>query len=117
MIPVAVRRSILADFVSMQTPPAPPDPAIALVTKGTAPRRDFLGERDVQARLAGRNYVAVLPGNGCLENLGVEAAPGLDALQDQGVGQPRGAEVGCFDNSGHEPVHSGATACSRDLIS
>ena len=96
MIPVAVRRSILADFVSMQTPPAPPDPAIALVTKGTAPRRDFFVELDAQAGGGWRDYVAVFPADGLLEDFGVKAAPGLDALQDQEVGPAAGRGGGLF---------------------
>jgi hypothetical protein len=50
-------------------------PAIVLVTKGTTPQRD---------------YVAAFPDDRRFQNLGVEAAPGLDAFQDQKVGRTGG---------------------------
>ena len=51
-------------------------------------RRDGFVELDAEARRAWRDHVAVFPDDRCLENFGVEAAPDLDALQDQDRTRP-----------------------------
>src|ERR1700687_655300 len=55
---------------------------LALV--GVACRHRLL-ELDAEARLARGDDVAVLPGDRLLQDLGVEAAPVADALQDEEV--------------------------------
>src|SRR5215470_1652572 len=46
---------------------------------------DLLVELDAETRLGGRDDVALLPAHRLLQDLGVEAAPGLDALEDEEI--------------------------------
>src|SRR5215468_3107899 len=48
-------------------------------------QRDRLVELDAEAGLGGRDDVALLPADRLLQDLGVETAPGLDALEDEEV--------------------------------
>src|SRR5262249_17476185 len=52
----------------------------ALVGMGAG---DLLVEFDAEAGLGGRDDVALLPADRLLQDLGVETAPGLDALEDE----------------------------------
>src|SRR5215468_1599828 len=46
---------------------------------------DLLVELDAEAGLGGRDDAALLPADRLLQDLGVEAAPGLDALEDEEI--------------------------------
>ncbi len=66
--------------------------------------RGLLVEFDAQARGARRDDVALLPADRHLQDLGVEAAPGPDALLNQEVGRA-GADLdmgGAFDGAAVE---------------
>src|SRR5262245_66143909 len=51
---------------------------------GMSARHIFI-QLDAQAGLARRDHIALFPANRLLQDLGMESAPGLDALQDQEV--------------------------------
>src|SRR5260221_11374285 len=63
----------------------------ALAVVGTA-GRDLLVELDAEAGLGRGDHIAFLPAHLLLQDLGVEAAPILDALEDQKV-RAAGAEL------------------------
>src|SRR5258706_8676707 len=48
--------------------------------------RHFLVQLDAKARGCGRNDVAILPLDRLFQDLAMETAPGLDALEDQEIG-------------------------------
>ena len=86
------------------TPAGRTFPGAACRRRRGAPGGDLLVELDAQARGARRDDVSLLPADRLLQDLGVEAAPGLDALLDQEVGRA-GADLdvgGAFDGAAIE---------------